>query len=52
MKLLRYGEPGQEKPGLLDNEGNIRDLSGYVTDINGETLTPGGLDKLRQIDTR
>lgn len=52
MKLLRHGEPGQEKPGLLDNEGNLRDLSAHVTDINGEVLTQGGLDKLRQIDTR
>ena len=52
MKLLRYGESGQEKPGILDNDGNIRDLSGHVSDINGEALTPEGLDKLRQIDIR
>ena len=52
MKLLRYGEPGREKPGILDYEGKIRDLSGHAPDINGEVLTPEGLDKLRQIDIR
>ena len=50
MKLLRYGEPGWEKPGLLDEEGRIRDLFGIVADIGGETLTPGGLEKLRKAD--
>ena len=50
MKLLRYGEPGREKPGILDDEGNIRDLSGQVADIDGSVLTPEGLDRLRQID--
>ena len=50
MKLLRYGEPGREKPGILDDEGNIRDLSGHVADIDGSVLTPEGLDRLRQID--
>jgi 2-keto-4-pentenoate hydratase/2-oxohepta-3-ene-1,7-dioic acid hydratase in catechol pathway len=39
MKLLRYGPSGQEKPGLLDGDGNIRDLSGVVGDISGEVLT-------------
>ncbi|MDO5090916.1 MAG: fumarylacetoacetate hydrolase family protein [Cardiobacteriaceae bacterium] len=38
MKLLRYGEKGQEKPGMLDADGNIRDLSGIVTDIDAATL--------------
>lgn len=52
MKLLRYGEPGQEKPGILDEAGKIRDLSGHVADINGAALTPAGLDKLREIDLR
>ena len=52
MKLLRYGEPGREKPGILDDEGTPRDLSGYVPDISGEVLTPEGLDKLRQTDIR
>ena len=47
MKLLRFGAPGQEKPGLLDDEGRIRDLSGIVSDIAGDVLTPEGLTKLR-----
>lgn len=50
MKLLRYGMPGQEKPGILDHDGNIRDLSGVVPDIAGETLSPSSLDRLRGID--
>ena len=51
MKLLRFGPPGQEKPGLLDATGKIRDLSGVVADISGETLTPAGLTKLASLDT-
>ncbi|MGK9235843.1 fumarylacetoacetate hydrolase family protein [Inquilinus limosus] len=47
MKLLRYGPAGQEKPGLLDAEGRIRDLSGVVADIAGEALTPEGIAKLK-----
>jgi 2-keto-4-pentenoate hydratase/2-oxohepta-3-ene-1,7-dioic acid hydratase in catechol pathway len=50
MKLLRYGPPGHEKPGLLDRDGKIRDLSGTVRDIDGETLAPASLDRLRRID--
>jgi len=50
MKLLRYGSKGQEKPGLLDDHGKIRDLSQFASDIAGETLTPAGLEKLRQAD--
>lgn len=50
MKLLRYGPAGAEKPGLLDGEGTIRDLSGTVGDIAGDALTPAGLDKLRALD--
>ncbi len=50
MKLLRYGPAGQEKPGLLDRDGNIRDLSGAVRDIDGETLAPASLDRLRRLD--
>ncbi|HEY8255191.1 MAG TPA: ureidoglycolate lyase, partial [Rhizomicrobium sp.] len=38
MKLLRYGPKGQEKPGLLDKDGQIRDLSGVVKDIDGKVL--------------
>lgn len=50
MKLLRYGPAGAEKPGLLDGDGAIRDLSGAVGDIAGDALTPEGLDKLRAVD--
>lgn len=50
MKLLRYGLPRQEKPGILDSDGRIRDLSGIVPDINGETLSPATLASLREID--
>jgi 2-keto-4-pentenoate hydratase/2-oxohepta-3-ene-1,7-dioic acid hydratase in catechol pathway len=50
MKLLRYGPVGQEKPGLLDRDGKIRDLSGVVRDIDGETLAPAALDRLRRLD--
>ena len=48
MKLLRYGPAGQEKPGLLDRDGKTRDLSGAVRDIDGETLAPASLDRLRR----
>ena len=51
MKLLRYGPPGQEKPGLLDRDGKIRDLSGTVRDIDGEALSPASLDRLRRLDS-
>src|SRR6266853_211390 len=50
MKLLRYGPTGQEKPGLLDRDGKIRDLSGVVRDIDGAALAPASLDRLRQLD--
>jgi len=50
MKLLRYGPAGQEKPGLLDRDGKIRDLSGVVRDIDGEALSLAALDKLRRLD--
>jgi 2-keto-4-pentenoate hydratase/2-oxohepta-3-ene-1,7-dioic acid hydratase in catechol pathway len=50
MKLLRYGPAGQEKPGLLDRDGQIRDLSGVVRDIDGESLAPAALDRLRRLD--
>ena len=50
MKLLRYGPKGQEKPGILDADGRIRDLSAHVDDIAGEALTPEGLAKLAAID--
>lgn len=49
MKLLRFGQKGQEKPGILDADGHIRDLSSIVADINGDTLVHY-LDKIRQAD--
>ncbi|QCP54642.1 fumarylacetoacetate hydrolase family protein [Trinickia violacea] len=52
MKLLRYGPKGQEKPGLLDADGKIRDLSGVVRDIAGDVLTDAGLGKLRGVDPK
>jgi 2,4-didehydro-3-deoxy-L-rhamnonate hydrolase len=53
MKLVRYGAPGREKPGIIDPEGRIRDLSDIVPDITGETLGPKSLAKIRRakIDT-
>jgi 2-keto-4-pentenoate hydratase/2-oxohepta-3-ene-1,7-dioic acid hydratase in catechol pathway len=50
MKLLRYGPPGREKPGLLDASGAIRDLSGVIADINGDTLSPSSLRKIAKLD--
>ena len=50
MKLLRYGPVGQEKPGLLDANGQLRDLSGTVADINGDSLSDAALAQLRAID--
>ncbi|MEI9901288.1 MAG: fumarylacetoacetate hydrolase family protein [Hyphomicrobium sp.] len=50
MKLVRFGAAGSEKPGLIDSQGNIRDLSAHVPDFTGATLVPGSLDKLRSID--
>jgi ureidoglycolate lyase len=50
MKLLRYGEPGAEKPGMLDAEGRLRDLSGVVADIDGAAIAPVGLAKLAALD--
>ena len=49
MKLLRHGPKGQEKPALLDDQGQVRDLSGVLPDITAHTLTPAGMDKLRTL---
>ncbi|QEI07778.1 fumarylacetoacetate hydrolase family protein [Pigmentiphaga aceris] len=51
MKLLRYGPIGQEKPGLLDADGTIRDLSGVISDVNGANLGSEVLARLRALDT-
>ena len=50
MKLLRYGPAGQEKPGILDAAGAIRDLSGIVPDITGDVLSPAALAKIAAVD--
>ena len=50
MKLVRYGAAGGEKPGLIDREGRIRDLSGHVADIGGTALSVDGLKALAEID--
>ena len=50
MKLLRYGPKGKEKPGVLDRNGNCRDLSGVITDITPDLLSPAALDRLRKLD--
>jgi len=50
MKLLRYGDKGQERPALLDNNGQLRDLSAVVTDIAGDTLSPQSIARLQDID--
>lgn len=50
MKLLRFGPQGQEKPGLLDATGTLRDLSGIVDDIAGNVLSDASLARLREVD--
>ncbi len=50
MKLLRYGEKGQERPALLDKDGQLRDLSAHVSDIAGSTLLPQNLARLQDLD--
>ena len=50
MKLVRYGLPGSEKPGLIDKQGALRDLSGEVADINGAALHPASLAHLKSLD--
>ena len=51
MKLLRYGLPGHERPGMLDSNGDIRDLSGIIPDLAGDTLEPESLARLRSLDS-
>src|SRR3972149_8652805 len=50
MKLLRFGPPDREKPGLLDADGKIRDLSSVIDDVAGAALSASSLEKLRAID--
>ena len=50
MKLVRFGDVGAEKPGMIDPSGVLRDLSGHVADITGDVLSDAGLDALRAID--
>ena len=50
MKLLRFGNSGEEKPGIIDENGKIRDLSDVIDDINGNTISPESLDKLKSLD--
>ena len=50
MKLVRYGPRGEEKPGILDAAGKLRDLSAHVADIAGSALSPEGLDRLRALE--
>jgi 2-keto-4-pentenoate hydratase/2-oxohepta-3-ene-1,7-dioic acid hydratase in catechol pathway len=52
MKLVRYGEAGSERPGLIDADGAVRDLSTHVDDIAGATLSPASLAGLAKIDPR
>ena len=50
MKLVRYGEAGKEKPGILDAQGAIRDLSGVVKDIDATTVSPEGIARLKGVN--
>ena len=50
MKLLRYGPPGKEKPGLLDASGRIRDLSGEIADVDGSVLGADSMARLAKLD--
>ena len=50
MKLLRFGNSGEEKPGIIDSNGKIRDLSSVIDDINGQTISQESLGKLKKLD--
>ncbi len=52
MKLVRYGAPGREKPGIIDADGKIRDLSRIVKDIDGAMLASGGLAKIKKTNLK
>ncbi|NDF00825.1 MAG: 2-hydroxyhepta-2,4-diene-1,7-dioate isomerase, partial [Verrucomicrobia bacterium] len=51
MKLVRYGKPGQEKPGLIDSHGQLRDLSKVIQDVSPDQLSDKALAKLRKLKT-
>ena len=50
MKLVRYGAIGQEKPGLIDKSGQLRDLSAHVKDFTGDAFSPASLAKIAALD--
>lgn len=52
MKLLRFGTPGQERPGMLDAQGQVRDLSGVIDDITGKVLSAESLSRLAALDSQ
>lgn len=52
MKLVRFGAAGAERPGLVDDEGIIRDLSAIITDIDGSTISPSQLEKLHNVNSK
>ena len=51
MKLVRYGNPGKEKPGLIDADGKLRDLSKVIKDVTPDQLGDAAMHKLRKLDT-
>ena len=50
MKLVRFGDRGAERPGAVDQNGEIRDLTGIVPDIDAAAISPAGLDRLRAVN--
>ena len=52
MKLVRYGAPGREKPGIIGEDGKIRDMSRIVKDIDGAMLASGGLAKIKKANLK
>jgi len=50
LKLLRYGKSGFEKPGILDNEGNIRDLSSIISDVDGANISDESIQKIKEVE--
>ena len=52
MKLVRFGPPGREKPGLIDSEGKLRDLSVHVPDITNSHLSDEALARLHSVDVK